>query len=233
MSTSTQVLSAAPIHPRTPCVARLVLRLALSASLMFVSACTSEPPPTPKPTLAQLTAAYEAARARSDWAAMLEVGREMDRRFAGSPEEKRFNSERAEIAAKAVDVSLAGVEVKPDPPPAPSKLKTLDANGLRQMLFACKHEVDAEIKRANDTPFGWTQLDEYAADSFQAAAPNLFDSDDERIASLKSQIKNSDAEWALLSFPVLEIEDSFSGPQRTVKPYRCSIARDLSISVSR
>lgn len=219
----------------TPGFLRRVRSAMVGLLLLVMSACTApEPPPPPKPTLPQLAAAYEAARARSDWATMLEVGRDMDRRFPGSKEERAFSAERADIAAKAAQVALAGVEVKPDPPPTPSKLLALDAKGQRQMLFACMSAVDSEIKRANDTPFQWIRLDDQSADVFQAAAPSgLFKSENEQLASFALQIKNSEGKWALLSFPVLEIEDSFSGPQRSVKAYDCSIEPDLSVRVSR
>ena len=102
---------------------------------------------------------------------------------------------------------------------------------LREAIENCKVLIQKRLDRSNQTPFKWIVLDEYYADIYMYMAKNEsdFDSADKRIKKFRSESLQYPT-MLNLSFPVLRITDSFSGPQKEVGSEFCSMDSELKVN---
>jgi hypothetical protein len=107
---------------------------------------------------------------------------------------------------------------------------------LRQIFRSCKSEVRSYMNRVNDGPFQPFLVDEYSADTYQAAAyfsDASIQSEGARVQEFLESRSRGD-EVALdaylnLSYAVIYTKDTFSGPTKEFRTHRCTLAPNLSI----
>jgi hypothetical protein len=118
----------------------------------------------------------------------------------------------------------------PAPKPVPIDPALLTDKFLGELISECRRKVERDLKQENKTPFEWIVLDESAADSFRvmASRESDFDSVDKRIAEFRKGATRGPFDLNL-SFPVLRITDSFSGPKREVGSKACYLGEDFKI----
>jgi hypothetical protein len=155
---------------------------------------------------------------------------------------------RVSLLSSAVMTVLSGCGAPPDaiappatrpmriesPPPAPKTAPIdpalLTDKFLEDLIAECRRKVERDLKAENTSPWDWTILDEYAPDSFHLMAlrESDFDNTEKRVTEFRKG--NSHGPFDLnLSFPVLKITDSFSGPKREVVSKACYLSEDFKI----
>lgn len=119
-----------------------------------------------------------------------------------------------------------------------SELQKATPEEIKSILSSCQSSVLALAKSQNTSPFDVFLVDEYSADVYQAGAylgGGNVSSESDRIKGFIKARKDGEKnlQYALdLSYTVMFTRDSFSGPQKEPKRYRCQIEPGLTVRAS-
>ena len=107
------------------------------------------------------------------------------------------------------------------------KVKDISDSQIRSIMSDCKNAIREKAKRDYMTPFGIEMIHEYSADYLLwSSSSDATMNDKERIRKFRMHPSSRSA----MTFAIMVAKDSFSGPNRTVYEYYCSISSVLKVS---